>query len=65
LKIWNSNLSLYPLLVGKTSMDFYDTIVEMTEREMIQKPKFITKSFENPVQYEHNTIYDYIISGLK
>jgi uncharacterized protein (TIGR02421 family) len=65
LKLWNSNTDLSPLLVGKTSLDFYDTIVEMIDREMIAKPQFITKSIEKPFEYEQNGIYDYIISGLK
>jgi len=46
-------------------LDFYDTIVEMIDREMIAKPQFITKSIEKPFEYEQNGIYDYIISGLK
>jgi uncharacterized protein (TIGR02421 family) len=65
LKLWKSDVSLSPLLVGKTSLDFYNTIDEMIEREMIAKPKHITKSFEQPIDYESNGIYEYIISGLK
>lgn len=65
LKLWKSDVSLSPLLVGKTSLDFYNTIDEMIEREMIAKPKLITKSFEQPIDYESNGIYEYIISGLK
>jgi len=65
LKMWNSDIDLSPLLVGKTSMDFYGTINEMIEREMIGKPKFITKSFVNPADYENNDIYEYIISGIR
>ncbi len=65
LKLWNSDVNLSPLLVGKTSLDFYDTINEMIEREMIAKPKHMTKSLEHPVDYKNNEIYEYIISGLK
>lgn len=65
LKLWKAGVSLSPLLVGKTSLDFYNTINEMIEREMIAKPKHITKSFEQPIDYESNGIYEYIISGLK
>ena len=65
LKLWKADVNLTPLLVGKTSIDFYDTINEMIDREMIVKPKYITKSFEHPVNFEDNEIYDYIISGLK
>ena len=65
LKLWKADVNLTPLLVGKTSIDFYDTINEMIDREMIVKPKYITKRFEHPVNFEDNEIYDYIISGLK
>ena len=65
LKAWNKDIDLIPLLVGKTSLDFYDTIKEMIERDMIAKPIFKTKSFETPYEYENDKIYEYIISGLK
>lgn len=65
LKLWKSNVNLSPLLVGKTSLDFYDTISEMIDRELIISPKYLTKSFLSPVGNENNQIYDYILSGLK
>ncbi|MBC8226845.1 MAG: flavohemoglobin expression-modulating QEGLA motif protein [Gammaproteobacteria bacterium] len=65
LKLWNANIDLSPLLVGKTSLHFYNTINEMIERDMIVKPKHITKSFVQPVGYQNDEIYEYIISGLK
>lgn len=65
LKTWKAGTSLSPLLVGKTSIEFYDTINEMIEREMISKPKYTTKSFEHPADFEKNSIYEYIIGGLK
>ena len=64
LKMWKNDVDLSPLLVGKTSIEFYDTISEMIQREMIVKPKFITKSIQNPIEHESNEIYDYILSGL-
>lgn len=64
LKLWKADINFTPLMVGKTSIDYYDTINEMIEREMVSKPKFITKSFEQPKEYEKNSIYEYIISGL-
>lgn len=65
LKLWKSNRSLTPLLVGKTSLDFYDIIEEMINRDMIQKPTYITKSFTNESLRKNDKIFDYIISGLK
>lgn len=65
LKIWQKGTDLSPLLVGKTNIEFYDLIVEMIDREMIEKPKFITKSFLNPKLEQTLGIYGYILSGLK
>ena len=64
LKLWKSDTDLSPLLVGKTSIDFYDTIREMIQREMITKPKYITKSILNPIEQKNNSIYEYILTGL-
>ena len=47
LRMWENDRDLTPLLVGKTSLNFYQTISEMIQREMIQKPVYITKSFKN------------------
>jgi uncharacterized protein (TIGR02421 family) len=64
-KFWQNGNDLTPLLVGKTSISFYNTIVEMIDRNIVEKPKFITKSFENPHTEENNVLFDYILSGLK
>jgi len=65
LKFWNAGNSLTPLLIGKTSLSFYETVYEMMERKMIAAPKFITKSFEQPQYQLIDPIYEYILSGLK
>ncbi|MCR9249416.1 MAG: flavohemoglobin expression-modulating QEGLA motif protein [bacterium] len=64
LKLWKNGVSLKPLLIGKTSLEFYDTIQEMINREMINSPNYVTRSFEQPKHTEGGVIYDYIISGL-
>ena len=64
LKFWKSDTYLSPLLVGKTSIDFYDTIREMIQREMITIPKYIAKSILNPIEQNNNSIYEYILSGI-
>lgn len=65
LKFWQNGNDLNPLLVGKTSLGFYNTIDEMIQREMIEKPKFVTHSFVHPKESKNNEIYEYIFSGLK
>jgi uncharacterized protein (TIGR02421 family) len=65
LRFWQSENDLEPLLVGKTSLDFYHTINEMIQREMVQKPIFKTASFNDPKIRSNNDIYKYILGGLK
>ena len=65
LRFWEEQNDLIPLLVGKTSLQFYHTIVEMIGREMISPPTFITKSLLKPKPELNNSIYSYILSGLK
>lgn len=65
LRFWNNDNNLEPLLIGKTSIDFYHTINEMIERDMIQKPIYTTHSFTNPKQGNNDSIYQYILGGLK
>ena len=64
-KFWKDGNDLTPLLVGKTSIGFYNTIVEMIDRNLIEKPQFITKSFAKPRTELNNELFDYILSGLK
>ncbi len=65
MRFWKNDNDLSPLLVGKTSIEFYDTIEEMIGREMIEKPRFITKNFLKTNQKPIGNLYSYIISGLK
>jgi uncharacterized protein (TIGR02421 family) len=65
LRFWEEHNDLSPLLVGKTSLQFYTTIEEMIGREMITPPAIITKGFLNPQIEANNAIYSYIFSGLK
>lgn len=64
-RLWEEQFDLTPLLIGKTSLSFYDTIDEMIGREMVAKPTFITKSFLSPQSQRKNSIYNYIFSGLR
>ena len=65
LRLWEEHHDLTPLLVGKTSIQFYTTIEEMIGRGMISAPAIITKSFLKPKIENNNSIYNYILSGLK
>jgi uncharacterized protein (TIGR02421 family) len=65
LRIWENGQDLEPLLVGKTSLEFHSIISEMIQREMVQKPVYVTHSFKNPEQNKNDEIYKYILNGLK
>ena len=65
LRFWEEHNDLSPLLVGKTSLPFYNTIEEMIGREMISPPGIITRGFLHPQADTNNAIYSYIFSGLK
>lgn len=65
LRFWEKGHSLDPLLIGKTSLEFYSTIEEMIDRDLLKKPQFITQSFVNPKAENNSEIYEYIFSGLK
>jgi uncharacterized protein (TIGR02421 family) len=64
-KFWKDNNNIEALLIGKTSLNYINTIEEMIGREMVCKPKYITKSFVKPNMENNNPIYNYILSGLK
>lgn len=65
LQFWEAQNDLDPLLIGKTSLSYYNTIQEMIDREMIVKPQYFTLSFSNPNIENNNPVYNYILSGLK
>lgn len=63
-KLWNSGYDLTPLLIGKTSIKNYNTIVEMMERKLIRRPEFISEALLNPNTQKNGTILEYIVNGL-
>lgn len=63
-KFWKAHNDLKPLLIGKTSIDFYNVIEEMIERQMITPPVYISNCILEPRKANNSGIYDYILSGL-
>jgi hypothetical protein len=37
----------------------------MIDRNIVEKPRFVTESFRHPKIEGNNVLYDYILSGLK
>ena len=48
LKFWQDGNDLVPIIVRTTSTGFYNTIVELIERKIVEKTQYIAHSFENP-----------------
>lgn len=65
LKLYHSDQDLSPLLIGKTSLEYYNTIQEMIARDMVSTPRYMTKSFENNQSKHFDPVYQYVISGLR
>ena len=63
-RLWNSGYDLTPLLIGKTSIKNYHTIVEMMERKLIKRPKYISEALISPQTHKNGTILEYIVNGL-
>lgn len=54
------------LLIGKTSVEYVDTINELVDRKMINAPQYYTKIFKKHFEKpEINPILQYIFNGIK
>ena len=54
------------LLIGKTSVQYVNTIDELVERKMINPPQYFTKIFKKHLEKpEINPILQYIFNGIK
>jgi uncharacterized protein (TIGR02421 family) len=65
LKFWEEHHDLTPIMIGKTSLEYYNLIEEMIGREMIEPPKYIPEFIVKPNHENNNPIYSYILKGLK
>ena len=65
LNFWQDANDLVPLVVSKTSTGFYNKIVEMIDCNIVEKPQYITQSFENPQTELNNQLFDHILRSLK
>ncbi|MEO0405006.1 MAG: flavohemoglobin expression-modulating QEGLA motif protein, partial [Bacteroidota bacterium] len=64
-QFWSAGRDLKPLLIGKTSLDHYETIHEMIERGILNAPTYVTRPFENPMTRQNDPTFDYIVKGIK
>ncbi|WP_306642466.1 flavohemoglobin expression-modulating QEGLA motif protein [Sanyastnella coralliicola] len=64
-RFWSDGNDLRPLLIGKTSLEHYGTILEMIERGILKQPKYLSRAIMEPRTEENNPIYDYIIRAIR
>jgi uncharacterized protein (TIGR02421 family) len=62
---WSAGNDLRPLLIGKTSIEYYTTLVELIDRGILKQPKYITQAFADPRPDLNDPIYAYIIKGIR
>lgn len=62
LRLYHSGTDLQPLLVGKTSIAFLDTLKEMLDRKIVASPAHLPQSLQMKV--ENNPILTYLLSSL-
>jgi uncharacterized protein (TIGR02421 family) len=59
----DEGIDISPLLVGKTSVEFLPHLKELIERGILEKPKYVTKSF-NQASKEKDEVLEYLLSGF-
>ncbi len=64
-KFWKAGNDLTPLLIGKTSLEFYHIISEMIDRGLIHPPKYISAAIKEPQNHLNNPIFEYIVKGIQ
>lgn len=64
-ELWRNGQDLSPLLIGKCSMEFYDTLQEMVQRGLLLPPKYMPMPFTNPSTEQNNPLFDYIVTGIR
>jgi len=63
LKMHQKGISLKPLLIGKTSLEYYHQIKEMIDRKLIPEPVYYPFSFTH--NHHDQKIINYIVGGIK
>lgn len=63
MNLYNNNVNLSNLLIGKTSIKYASVIDEMIEKKLFYLPKYITHSFVKPKP--PNNVIEYLLKGFK
>ncbi len=64
-ELWRNEEDLSPLLLGKCSMEFYDTLQEMMQRGLLHPPKYMPLPFTDPSPELNDPLFDYIVTGIR
>ncbi|MEY5043817.1 MAG: hypothetical protein RJA19_1044 [Bacteroidota bacterium] len=63
--MWRGGEDLRPLLIGKCSIEVYDSLRELLDRGVLQAPKHLPLPLLTPTPEHNDPIFDYIMRGLR
>jgi hypothetical protein len=63
--LWQSGGDLRPLLIGKCSIEVYDTLQELMGRGVFAAPRHMPIPFLHPTPEANDPIFGYIMRGIR
>ena len=63
--LYRNGGDLRPLLMGKCSIEVYDTLEEMMERGLLNPPKHMPIPLTHPQTEKNHPVFDYIVKGIR
>lgn len=64
-ELYRKGEDLRPLLMGKCSIECYDTLQEMMQRGLLNAPRHMPVSYTSPSTEENHPVFDYIVKGIR
>ncbi len=61
-KAYMAGVNIFDLLIGKTSFQYHNEIVELMDRNILLPPKYKTRSFSQPIKQD--SIISYIVNCI-
>ena len=64
-ELYRKGEDLRPLLIGKCSIEFYDTLQEMMHRGILNAPTYLPIPYTQPSTEINHPVFDYIVKGIR
>lgn len=64
-ELYRKGEDLRPLLIGKCSIEFYDTLQEMMHRGILHAPTYLPIPYTHPSTELNHPVFDYIVKGIR